>query len=109
MNGQRLSPATGFRAFAHAAACEIARALDLRGPIQTVTSGYIGAMSEARALSRRHNESPEDASRPFDIDRDGNVPGEGAGFLVVERPDLARDRRARRSTTRVSHPRRFRP
>jgi 3-oxoacyl-[acyl-carrier-protein] synthase II len=36
-----------------------------------------------RALSTR-NEDPEGASRPFDADRDGFVPAEGAGILIVE-------------------------
>ena len=37
-----------------------------------------------RALSTAWNETPELASRPFDADRDGFVPAEGAGILVVE-------------------------
>jgi len=41
-----------------------------------------------RALSAR-NDDPEGASRPFDADRDGFVPAEGAGILVVEALDHA--------------------
>src|SRR5438105_5181921 len=43
----------------------------------------IAAFNPIRALSTR-NEAPEKASRPFDRDRDGFVPGEGAGTLILE-------------------------
>jgi 3-oxoacyl-[acyl-carrier-protein] synthase II len=46
-----------------------------------------------RALSTR-NDDPAAASRPFDIDRDGFVPSEGAGMLVLERLSSARRRGA---------------
>ncbi len=38
----------------------------------------------ARALSRAYNDCPEKSSRPFDVDRDGFVLAEGAGFVVLE-------------------------
>jgi 3-oxoacyl-[acyl-carrier-protein] synthase II len=47
-----------------------------------------------RTLSTR-NDEPERASRPFDIDRDGFVLGEGAGVLILEREEHARGRSAR--------------
>lgn len=37
-----------------------------------------------RALSTQHNDDPEHASKPFDADRDGFIPSEGAGILILE-------------------------
>jgi 3-oxoacyl-[acyl-carrier-protein] synthase II len=54
----------------------------------------ISSFNAIRALSTR-NEAPEKASRPFDRDRDGFVPGEGAGILVLESEEHAIDRGAR--------------
>ena len=44
----------------------------------------IAAFAAMRALSTRHNDDPERASRPFDKGRDGFVLGEGAGMVVLE-------------------------
>ena len=54
----------------------------------------ISAFNAIRALSTR-NAAPEKASRPFDRDRDGFVPGEGAGILILESLDHAQARGAR--------------
>ncbi|MER7757603.1 beta-ketoacyl-[acyl-carrier-protein] synthase family protein [Kitasatospora sp. NPDC097643] len=60
----------------------------------TLTPVTLAAFGNLNAHSRR-NDDPQRASRPFDRDRDGFVMGEGAGFLVLERLDDARARRAR--------------
>jgi 3-oxoacyl-[acyl-carrier-protein] synthase II len=54
----------------------------------------IASFNAIRALSTR-NDAPEKASRPFDRDRDGFVPGEGAGTLILETRDHAMNRGAR--------------
>lgn len=60
-------------------------------PITPVGMGGFQAM---RALSKR-NEAPLEASRPFDVDRDGFVAGEGAGVMVLEELEHAKKRGAR--------------
>lgn len=54
----------------------------------------VGGFNAMKALSTR-NQEPEKASRPFDIDRDGFVMGEGAGVVILESLESAVDRGAR--------------
>jgi 3-oxoacyl-[acyl-carrier-protein] synthase II len=53
----------------------------------------VAGFAAIKALSRR-NDDPERASRPFDVDRDGFVLGEGAGIVVVEAEEHAKARGA---------------
>lgn len=64
------------------------------GAESCVTPLAIGGFSAAKALSV-HNNEPEIASRPWDIDRDGFVLGEGAGVLVLEEIEHAKRRGAK--------------
>ena len=64
------------------------------GSEATVTPLAVGGFASARALSVR-NDDPAAASRPWDIDRDGFVMGEGAGILVLEEYEHAKARGAK--------------
>jgi 3-oxoacyl-[acyl-carrier-protein] synthase II len=87
---------------AGASALHVARDLIAAGAADLVLAGgveagitglAISAFAQMGALSR--NPDPSQASRPFDIDRDGFVMGEGAGILVLESAEHA----ARRGAT----------
>ena len=71
-----------------------ADALLTGGADACVTPGMIFGFSKMRAVSTAYNDRPQEASRPFDRDRDGFVLGEGAWMLVLEREDRARARGA---------------
>ncbi len=58
------------------------------GSEAVVTQAGIGGFNAMKALSER-NDDPKTASRPFDLNRDGFVMGEGAGALVLESLDHA--------------------
>jgi 3-oxoacyl-[acyl-carrier-protein] synthase II len=73
-----------------------------RGDADTMIAGgaeagirepLVGGFDSMHALSRR-NDDPEAASRPFDQGRDGFVPGEGAGAVVLEELEHAQARGA---------------
>ncbi|MGY1487835.1 beta-ketoacyl-ACP synthase II [Methylobacillus pratensis] len=59
-----------------------------------ITELGVGGFAAARALSTR-NDDPATASRPWDVDRDGFVIGEGAGVLVLEEYESAKKRGAK--------------
>lgn len=63
------------------------------GSEAAINEAAIGGFSSAKALSTR-NETPETASRPFDVSRDGFVMGEGAGALILEEYEHAVQRGA---------------
>ena len=64
------------------------------GGAEMATSALgIGGFAAARALSTR-NDDPEAASRPWDVDRDGFVLGDGAGVVVLEEYEMAKKRGA---------------
>ncbi|OHB67503.1 MAG: beta-ketoacyl-[acyl-carrier-protein] synthase II [Planctomycetes bacterium RBG_13_60_9] len=64
------------------------------GSEAAVTPIGLGSFCAARSLSTR-NDNPPAASRPFDRDRDGFVLAEGAGILILEEYEHARNRSAR--------------
>jgi 3-oxoacyl-[acyl-carrier-protein] synthase II len=64
------------------------------GTEATVTPLGVGGFNSMRALSTR-NEAPQQASRPFDRDRDGFVIAEGAGIVILEELERAKKRGAK--------------
>lgn len=63
------------------------------GSEATIAPLPIAGFASMRALSTR-NDTPKEASRPFDVDRDGFVMAEGAGALVLELDEIAKNRNA---------------
>jgi 3-oxoacyl-[acyl-carrier-protein] synthase II len=64
------------------------------GTEAVITPLGIGGFNAMKALSTR-NDDPEKASRPFDINRDGFVMGEGAGIVILESLERAQQRGAK--------------
>ena len=63
------------------------------GTEAVITPLGIGGFNAMKALSTR-NDEPEKASRPFDMDRDGFIMGEGAGIMILESLETALERGA---------------
>ena len=64
------------------------------GSEAAVNEAGVGGFGALKALSTR-NDSPQTASRPFDVNRDGFVMGEGAGSLILEEYEHAKRRGAK--------------
>jgi 3-oxoacyl-[acyl-carrier-protein] synthase II len=64
------------------------------GSEAAVCEAGVGGFNAMRALSER-NDSPETASRPYDVNRDGFVLGEGSGALILEELEHAKKRGAK--------------
>jgi 3-oxoacyl-[acyl-carrier-protein] synthase II len=71
-----------------------ADAMVVGGAEQACSPITIAAFSSMKALSTR-NDAPEQASRPWDTDRDGFLLGDGAGVLVLEEYERAKARGAK--------------
>ena len=98
--GPNLATCTACSASAHAIgdALEIIRrgvadVMIAGGSEAAITPMGVGGFAAMRALSTR-NDEPERASRPFDLDRDGFIIGEGAGVVVLEELERAKRRSA---------------
>jgi 3-oxoacyl-[acyl-carrier-protein] synthase II len=101
LRGPNLTQAAACASGAHAIG-EAARLIE-RGEADVMLAGGseapiteigLAGFASMRALSTR-NEAPQAASRPYDLDRDGFVMGEGAGVLTLEALDHAEARGAR--------------
>jgi 3-oxoacyl-[acyl-carrier-protein] synthase II len=65
------------------------------GTEATIVPFAIGGFQMLKALSSKRCNEPEKASRPFDVDRDGFVMGEGSGILILESEEHAKARGAK--------------
>jgi len=101
LQGPSFSVNSACASAAHAMSCTI-DAIRL-GKVDVVVTGGteaavveigMGSFCTMRAMSER-NDDPEHASRPFDLDRDGFVMGEGSGILVFEELEHAKKRGAK--------------
>ena len=65
------------------------------GTEATIMEFAVGGFMKMRALATQFNDCPEKASRPFNIDRNGFVMGEGAAMLILETEEHAKARGAK--------------
>ena len=101
LRGPNLASVTACAAGTHAVS-EAAKTIMLNGADRMLVIGAesaicpvgIGGFAAMKALSTR-NDDPKSASRPFDKERDGFVMGEGAGALILEEYESARNRGAK--------------
>jgi 3-oxoacyl-[acyl-carrier-protein] synthase II len=77
----------------HAIQLGLADAMVAGGAEASITPFGMAGFCAMKAMSRR-NDDPERASRPFDLDRDGFVMGDGAGIVVLEAEEHAKARGA---------------
>lgn len=101
LKGPNLSSVTACAAGTHAIS-EAAKTIITGGADRMLSVGSesaiceigIGGFASMKALST-NNEDPQNASRPFDLNRDGFVMGEGAGAIVLEEYESAKKRGAK--------------
>ena len=89
---------TGAHAIGDAARLIIADDADVMvagGAESAICEIGIAGFNACKALSTKRGNSPETASRPYDVERDGFVMGEGAGIVVLEELEHAKARGAR--------------
>ena len=100
LKGPNLSSVTACAAGTHAIA-EASKTIMVGGADRMLVIGAesaicgagVGGFAAMKALST-NNENPQESSRPFDADRNGFVMGEGAGALVLEDYEMAKERGA---------------
>jgi len=101
LEGPNLSPSTACTTGLHAIGDSykliqrgVVDAMVCGGSEASVTPLGLAGFCKAKALSTKFNAEPQKASRPFDIQRDGFVMGEGAALLLLENLDRALERKA---------------